>query len=97
MKLLTTVAAFIALTSNAFAWSGVNVDTGDTITIDDAADVSEGTTVDAINDDTGDQFQIIVQSASVIDGGTEIVVANQANGQTETYDFADPTPDETAQ
>lgn len=90
MKIILTAVALLALSSQAFAWDGVNVDTGNSITIDDGSDLSEGSTVDAVDDDSGDQFQIVVQSASAIDGGTEIQVTNTANNQTEIYDFADP-------
>ncbi len=93
MKLLLTTAAFLALTTHAFAWDGVNIDTGNSITIDDGSDLSEGTTLDAIDDETGDQFQIVIQSVSQVDGGTEIQVTNTANDQTEIYDFADPGDD----
>jgi hypothetical protein len=90
MKLILAAAALIALNAQAFAWDGVNVDTGTSITIDDGSDLSEGNTLDAIDNESGDEFQIVIQSASDIDGGTEIQVTNTATNQTETYDFADP-------
>ena len=91
MKLLLAAVAFLAMNVQAFAWDGVNVDTGTSITIDDGSDLSEGNTLDAIDDESGDQFQIIIQSVSDIENGTEIQVTNTANNQTEIYDFADPT------
>jgi hypothetical protein len=93
MKLLTVVAAIFAMSANAFAWDGVNVDTGTSISIDDGSELSEGNTLDAIDDESGDQFQIVINSASEIDGGTEIEVTNTANNQTEIYDFKDPGAD----
>ena len=93
MKLLLAAAAFLAMNVHAFAWDGVNVDTGTSITIDDGSDLSEGNTLDAIDDESGDQFQIVIQSVSQIESGTEIQVTNTANDQTEIYDFADPSDD----
>ena len=89
MKLLLAAAAILAMSANAFAWDGVNVDTGTSISIDDGSDLSEGNTLDAIDDESGDQFQIVINSVSEIDGGTEIEVTNTANSQTEIYDFKD--------
>lgn len=93
MKFLLTVAALLAMNVQAFAWAGVNVDTGTSITIEDGSDLSEGNTLDAIDDESGDQFQIIIQSVSQTENGTEIQVINTANNQTEIYDFADPGED----
>jgi hypothetical protein len=90
MKLLLAAAALLAMSATAFAWDGVNIDTGTSISVDDGSDLSEGNTLDAIDDETGDQFQIVIQSVSQIDGGTEIQVTNTANNLTEIYDFADP-------
>jgi hypothetical protein len=95
MKFLLAAIALIALNAQAFAWDGVNVDTGTSITIDDGSDLSEGNTIDAVDDESGDEFQIVIQSASDIDGGTEVQVTNTSTNQTEIYDFADP--DETDQ
>jgi len=96
MKVLLAVAALLIMNVQAFAWDGVNVDTGTSITIDDGSDLSEGNTIDAVDDDSGDQFELVVQSVSQTENGTEIQVNNMANDQTEIYDFADPGDDETA-
>ena len=93
MKYLLPVAAFFLMTTHAFAWDGVNIDTGTSITIDDGSDLSEGSTVDAIDDETGDEFQFVIESVSKIDGGTEIQVTNTTTNQTEIYDFTDSTDD----
>lgn len=93
MKYLLPVAALLVMSATAYAWTGVNVDTGTSITIDDSSDLSEGNTIDAIDDETGDEFQLVIESASDIDGGTEIQVTNTTSNQTEIYDFADLTDD----
>jgi hypothetical protein len=97
MKLILAVAATLAMSANAYAWDGVNVDTGTSISIEDGSDLSEGNTLDAVDDESGDQFQIVINSVSQIDGGTEIEVTNTANNQTEIYDFQDPTDEEAPQ
>jgi hypothetical protein len=97
MKLLTVVAATLAMTAHAYAWDGVNVDTGTSITIEDGSDLSEGNTLDATDDDSGEQFQIVINSVSKIDGGTEIEVTNMSNNQNEIYDFQDQGDDEAPQ
>ena len=97
MKFLTVVAATVAMTAHAYAWDGVNVDTGTSISIEDGSDLSEGNTLDAIDDESGDQFQIVINSVSDINGGTEIEVTNTGNNQTEIYDFQDEGDDDTAQ
>ena len=93
MKYLLPVAALLMMSAYAFAWDGVNVDTGTSITIDDGSDLSEGNTVDAIDDETGEEFQFVIESASDIDGGTEIQVTNTTTNQTEIYDFTNSTDD----
>ena len=93
MKYLLPVAALFMMSAHAFAWDGVNVDTGTSITIDDGSDLSEGNTVDAIDDETGEEFQFVIESASDIDGGTEIQVTNTTTNQTEIYDFTNSTDD----
>ncbi|MEO6610112.1 MAG: hypothetical protein ABIN69_16755 [Aestuariivirga sp.] len=97
MKLLTVVAATLAMTAHAYAWDGVNVDTGTSISIEEGSELSEGNTLDAIDDESGDQFQIVINTVSQIDGGTEIEVTNTSNNQNEIYDFQDPGDDEAPQ
>lgn len=97
MKFWTVVAATMAMTAHAYAWDGVNVDTGTSISIEDGSDLSEGNTLDAIDDESGDQFQIVINSVSDINGGTEIEVTNTGNNQTEIYDFQDRGDDDAAQ
>ena len=91
MKYRLAAVAFLAFGSHAYAWDGVNIDTGTSITIDDGSDLSEGNTLDAFDGETGDEFQIIVDQTSQIDGGTEIQVTNATTNQTEIYDFPDQT------
>jgi len=91
MKYCLAALALFVLSAHAFAWDGVNIDTGTSISIDDGSDLSEGTTLDAVDGETGDEFQIIIDQTSQIDGGTEIQVTNATTNQTEIYDFPDQT------
>ena len=86
--LIISGALFMA--APAFAWDGVNIDTGSAITIEDGTAVAEGNDIQILDIDTGAPRGVTIDSITQTDSAIEIAVIDDTSGETQTYDF-DPS------
>ena len=84
------VSGILLMAAPAFAWDGVNVDTGSIITIDDGTAVAEGSDIQVLDGDTGEQRGVTINAIDQTDSAIEITVIDDTSGESQTYDF-DPS------
>ena len=88
MKNIWVVGAFVFLISApAFAWDGVNVDTGSSITIDDGEAIAEGNDVQILDTNSATDRGVTITTIIQTDDAIELTVIDDISGDTETYDF----------
>ena len=87
LKTGLVVSSFILLAAPAFAWDGVNVDTGNAISIDDGAAIAEGNDIQILDTDGATNRGVTISTIIQTDSAIEITVVDDASGNTEVYDF----------
>ncbi len=86
---VVVIVAFLGLTSSAFAMDGVNTDTGDVVTVDDATVF----TVDAVIplfDADGDEIDLSVLKVTPGDEITTVDFLDPDTGDDATFEFTMP-------
>ncbi len=86
MRLPVLALALFALASPALAMDGVNVDTGDAVTVDDGTEFKVGDVI-AMFDADGNEMDVQVQAVNDTGTALDVDVADQDTGDTATVEF----------
>jgi uncharacterized protein YxjI len=89
MRLAFLTLALVTLATPAFALDGVNIATGDTVTVADGTTFTEGDTLPVFDAD-GNQTDYIVQAVKDVDQAIDVDLADVDSGDVTTFEFAKP-------
>lgn len=81
------VAALVLITAPALAWDGVNIESGDVITIEDGVAIAEGNNIKIMAADSKAQRSVTITTITQTDEAIEITVVDDTSGETQIFDF----------
>ncbi|MBG1232567.1 DUF5334 family protein [Aestuariivirga litoralis] len=81
------LASLVFVASPAFAKDGTNLDTGDTVSVDDSATFNVGDVV-AVFDADGNEIDVEIQAVKDTGDALDIDVIDQDSGESATFEFA---------
>ena len=89
MRLTLSVLAIslLALASPAFAMDGVNVDTGDTVTVDDGTVFKVGDAI-AVYDADGTEMDVEIQAVNESNTAIDVDIVDPDSGDAATIEFS---------
>jgi hypothetical protein len=79
--------AALALATPANAMDGVNLDTGDAVTVDDNTVFNVGDVI-ALYDADGNEIDVLINNIKDTPDATDIDVTDQDSGETATFEFS---------
>ena len=79
-KTLLSVALIVVAATAALAWSGVDTDTGDFVSIESGNLVREGNSIEIYDDATGNYHEVDIESMSSYGSSVEIEVYDYETG-----------------
>jgi len=86
LALPALVLATLAMAVPALAKDGVNLDTGDTVTVDDNQDFNVGDVV-AFFDADGNEVDVSIDKVNDTGDAIDVDVTDQDSGDTATFEF----------
>jgi len=86
LALPALVLAMLAMAVPALAKDGVNLDTGDTVTVDDNQDFNVGDVV-AFFDADGNEVDVSIDKVNDTGDAIDVDVTDQDSGDTATFEF----------
>lgn len=87
LTLSALAISLFAFASPAFAMDGTNVDTGDSVTVDDGTTFKIGDTI-AVYDVDGNEMDVEIQAVNETDNAVDVDIADPDSGETATIEFA---------
>ena len=84
------ISGFALMTAPSFAWDGVNIESGNAITIEDGIAIAEGNSIKIIDADSMAKHSVTIATIVQTDDAIEITVVDDTSGETQIYDF-DPS------